>query len=196
MSSDADSAPAPVTEVDPGEVLRLRLEVQALRDSLGLQAMVEELPDSFDALAAAVGTEWLAVPLRHVLEVIPRVLVNVIPEAPGQVAGYVRWRGIHVPLVDMARSLGGPALPVRLEDRIVVVRRGSKEVSGLLVSEVEGVVRVEKAGLSALRPDASGARWALGLLQQAGRPLLLVSLEKLMGFLTTLALPQGQEGLA
>jgi chemotaxis signal transduction protein len=177
---------------EPGEVERLRQEIAALRQALDLQSAVEELPETFDTLVGSIGDERLAVPLRHVLEVVPRVFLSPLPEAPAHVAGYMRWRGAHVPVVDMGRHWTGEPLPVRLEDRIVVVRRGPNEVRGLLVSEVEGVARIEKNTLHPARADAPGASWALGFLQQAERPLLLVSLEKLLHPLAGL-LPPGTE---
>jgi chemotaxis signal transduction protein len=179
---------------DAGELVRLRQEVAALRQALGLQTAVEELPESFDALVGAAGGERLGVPLRHVIEVVPRVLLSALPEARAHVAGYMRWRGAHVPVVDMGRRCGGDALPVRLEDRIVLLRRGAGDVRGLLVSEVEGVARVEKGALHPVRPDAAGADWALGFLQQAERPLLIVSLEKLLRPLDDLRLDAAEDG--
>jgi chemotaxis-related protein WspB len=181
---------------ETGEIERLRQEVAALRQALGLSTAVEELPETFDALVAAVETERLAVPLRQVLEVVPRVLLRPLPEAPAHVAGYMRWRGVHVPVVDMGRRCSGEPLPVRLEDRIVLVRRGPSEVRGLLVSEVEGVARIEKSALHPVRADAPGAAWALGFLQQAERPLLLVSLDELLRPLAGLLLSAAEDGAA
>jgi len=188
MSSPA-RAPRPPRQqqaAEPGELARLRQEVEALRNALGLQAAVEELPEAFDVLVGSAGGVRLGVPLAQVLEVVPRVLVAALPEAPAHVPGYMRWRGVHVPVLDMGRLLTGAPLPLRLEDRIVVVRRGPGQVRGLLLAEVEGVAALEKRALHAVRPDAPGASWALGFLQQAERPLLVVSLEKLLSPLAAL----------
>jgi chemotaxis signal transduction protein len=172
-----------------GEIVRLQQELAALRQALGLQAAVEELPESFDALVGAVGSERMAVPLRYVLEVVPRVLLSPLPEAKAHVAGYMRWRGAHAPVIDMGQRFTGVPLPIRLEDRILVVRRGASEVRGLLLSEIEGVVRIERSALHPVRADAPGADWALGFLQQAERPLLVVSLDELLRPLAGLELP-------
>jgi chemotaxis signal transduction protein len=172
------------------ELARLRQEVEGLRAALGLQTALEELPEAFDVLVGAVGPDRLGVPLRHVLEVIPRLLVNILPDAPAPLAGYMRWRGLHVPVVDLGRLWSSAPLPVRLEDRIVVVRRAPGEVRGLLLSELEGVTRVRKSALSAVRPHATGAPWALGFVQPAERPFLLVSLDALLGPLAGISVPE------
>lgn len=188
MSGSPARAPRPPRHKpeEGGELARLRQEVEALRQALGVQAAVEELPEAFDVLVGSAGGERIGVSLGQVLEVVPRVLVAPLPEAPVHVPGYMRWRGVHVPVLDMGRLFTGAPLPLRLEDRIVVVRRGPGQVRGLLLSEVEGVAAVEKRTLHPVRPDAPGAAWALGFLQQAERPLLVVSLEKLLSPLAAL----------
>jgi chemotaxis signal transduction protein len=171
------------------ELERLRQEVLGLRTALGLQTALEELAESFDVLVGSVGPDRVGVPLRHVLEVIPRLLVTILPDAPAPLAGYMRWRGLHVPVLDMGRLWSGAPLPLRLEDRIVVVRRAPGELRGLLLSEVEGVTRVDKSALSAVRPHATGAPWALGFVQAAERPFLLASLDALLGPLAGTSVP-------
>lgn len=162
------------------ELARLREEVGALREALGRKEAAEALPDAFPALACRVHASWLAVPLAQVAEVAPRLLVSPLPDAPAHVAGYVRFRGAHVPVLELGLRLGGEALPVRVEDRIVLVRRVEGELCGLLVEEAEGVVRVERHALSPVQPDAPGAAWALGYVQGDERSPLLVSLDELL----------------
>lgn len=144
---------------EANELVRLRLEVVALREALGLQAAVEALPESFDG-----ARRWL-----HVLVRRPR------PR-----------RGHGTPLRGgpAARPAGGPHRP-------------GAAWSGrdpLLLSEVEGVARVERGALHPVRPGAAGADWALGFLQQAELPLLVVSLEKLLRPLDALDLPAAEDG--
>jgi chemotaxis signal transduction protein len=171
------------------EIQRLRRELEALRAALGVQSAIGELAAVFDTLVAAVDTQRLAVPLQQVVEVLPRVLLSPLPEAPPHVAGYMRWRGVHVPVVDMGLQLQGRPLPVQLEDRIVVIRRSASELRGLLVSEVEGVVRMQREQLSPVRPDAPGAAWALGFVQREDSAVLLVSLDRLLDPLAHLETP-------
>jgi chemotaxis-related protein WspB len=172
------------------EIERLRREVEALQAALGVRALVDELPAAFDTLIGGVDTQRLAVLLQEVVEVVPRVLLAPLPEAPPHVAGYMRWRGVHVPVVDMGLKLRGCPLPVQLEDRIVVIRRSASELRGLLLSEVEGVARIERESLSPVRPDAPGAAWALGFVQRDESAVLLVSLDRLLSPFAHLEAPK------
>jgi chemotaxis signal transduction protein len=181
----AETAPA---ERD-AEVVRLRTELVRLRTALGLRESVEALPETFEVLLGAVGGEALAVPLAQVLEVVPRVLIAALPEAPAPIAGYMAWRGQQVPVLDMGVLCAGRPLPVRLEDRIVVVREGTLEPRGLLVSEVDGVARLEKSALASPRPDAAGAAWALGFFRESECSYLLVALDALRRHLVSDPLP-------
>lgn len=177
-------------EAARAEIERLRREVETLQAALGVRASVDELPPVFDTLVGAVDTQRLAVPLQQVVEVVPRVLLAPLPEAPPHVAGYMRWRGVHVPVVDMGLKLRGRPLPVQLEDRIVVIRRSASELRALLLTEVEGVARIEREALSPVRPDAPGAGWALGFVQRDGSPVLVVSLDRLLSPLAHLEAPK------
>jgi chemotaxis signal transduction protein len=170
----------PAQEAAQAEIARLRREVDALQAALGVKAGIEELPPAFDALVGAVEAQRLALPLQQVVEVVPRVLLAPLPEAPPQVAGYMRWRGAHVPVLDLGLRLLGRPLPLQLEDRIIVIRRSASELRGLLLSEVEGVVRLEREALSPVRPDAPGAAWALGFVQRDDSPVLVISLDRLL----------------
>jgi chemotaxis signal transduction protein len=177
-------------EAARAEIERLRQEVEALQAALGVRSDIDELPPVFDTLVGAVLTQRLAVPLQQVVEVVPRVLFAPLPEAPPHVAGYMRWRGVHVPVVDMSMKLLGRPLPVQLEDRIVLIRRSPSELRGLLLSEVLGVVRIERESLSPVRADAPGAAWALGFVQRDDSAVLVVSLDRLLHPLAHLAAPK------
>jgi chemotaxis-related protein WspB len=151
---------------------------------------VEELPESFDAVVGVVGFVRLGLPLRYVQEVVPRVPLIPLPEAPKCVAGCMLWRGAYVPVVDMGLCWSGQPLPERLEDRIVVVRHGASEPRGLLFSDVDGIAPVEKSRLAPVRAEACRAAGALGFLELDGQPLLLVALGRLLDPLRGLRVPE------
>lgn len=174
------------------DVERLQREVDALRRALDLRAAAAALPERFLALVCRAGAAWVAVPLPQVLEVLPRLPLEPLPGAAPHVAGYVRLRGAHLPVVEMGLKLAGVALPFHLESRIVVVARVEGEVRGLLVDEVEGVVALERAALSPVRPDTPGAAWALGFAQAGERPLLVLSLDELLRPLAELPAAEGK----
>lgn len=157
----------------------LEQELFRLRAELFPERRLEELPEQIEVLIVTIANEPVALPLEAVLEVIPRVPIQPLPEAPPQVVGHMRWRGAHVPVVDPTFLwTGHNLLPPRLEDRVVVVRHDGAP-RGLLVPEVSGVDRFSKADWSAVRADAGGAEFALALAHRADGSVLLVSLPRL-----------------
>src|SRR5262245_2436309 len=89
------------------ELRSLRSELESERRSYLLQ-----LPDPFEALIGSVGNQTIAVPLLNVREVLPRVFLEEMPEAPDYLAGYLNWRGVAVPVIDPAARWGNERLPV------------------------------------------------------------------------------------
>ncbi|HBL27870.1 MAG TPA: hypothetical protein DD490_13610 [Acidobacteria bacterium] len=158
---------------------RLEREVSRLRAELFPERRLEEIPATLDVLIVGVADGLLAFPLAAVLEVIPLVPCQPLPDAPPQTLGHMRWRGAHVPVIDTTALWTGRNLaPRRLEDRIVVVQHESV-VRGLLVPEVLGVDRFQKAEWDAVRADTGGAELALALAHRSAGSVLLVSLPHL-----------------
>lgn len=120
----------------------------------------------------------LAVPLHSVLQVVPRVQLLRLPGSPAALAGHLRYRGEHVPVIDLAARLGAPPLPVQLSDRIVLLEEAGAR-HGLLVSEVAGVGRLARSETSLLAGLAAGD-CAVALACREGRSVVLVSLERLL----------------
>ncbi len=166
------------------EDLRRRLahleqELARLREELNPGA-VADLPDALEVLVAVVSEQPVALPLEAVVEVIPRIPFAALPEAPPHLLGHMRWRGAHVPVIDLHFLwTGRPLSPARLEDRLIVVRHESA-VLGLLVSEVTGVDHFTKAEWNRVRPETGGARFALALAHRPDGEVLLVSLPQLL----------------
>ena len=79
-----------------------------------------------------------AVPVRRVVEVVPRVELRAIPHAPDYLAGLLRYRGGAVPVVDLGLLMGEVACPDRLDTRIILVEAGLGDGShplGLIARE-------------------------------------------------------------
>lgn len=137
---------------------------------------VRGLPESFDVLLVAVGEVRLAVALTDVHEVVPRVMLFRMPGAPPWHAGSLAWRGEHVAVVDAGARWSGEPLPVRLEDRIVLMQHDGA-LRGLLVSAVEGVDRLRRDELT-----SSDAELAVGLATRDGSSVALVATHRLFGY--------------
>ncbi|MCC5866910.1 MAG: chemotaxis protein CheV [Gammaproteobacteria bacterium] len=74
-----------------------------------------------------------------VREVVQAAPLRRFPNAHPLVAGLARIRGVTVPVLDLARSIGQPSLPARQADYIVLTEF-SRSIQGLLVSGIERIV--------------------------------------------------------
>jgi chemotaxis-related protein WspB len=90
------------------------------------------------ALLFQVGPNRVAVDVRRVREVVPRVRLSTAADRPGWSAGVFVYRGAIVPVVDLHRLTGGGECPEHLSSRIILVPRGESLV-GLLATQVAEV---------------------------------------------------------
>ena len=103
-----------------------------------------------------VGDQRLALDVRRVREVVPRVPLQRPPTAPPWHAGVFVYRGAVVPVVDLHRAMGAGECPEHLSSRIILVERaGGGALVGLLAAQVVDVRQLDAAGGAALA-DAGG----------------------------------------
>jgi chemotaxis-related protein WspB len=91
------------------------------------------------ALTFQVGPEWVAVDVRRVRGVVPRV--RLVPPAggPPHLAGVFVHRGRVVPVIDLCRLSGVGECPQRFGSRIILVPQPGSDtgaVIGLLAARV------------------------------------------------------------
>jgi purine-binding chemotaxis protein CheW len=92
-----------------------------------------------------MGGRACAIPCEHVVEIIPRVLLSHVPDAPPEIIGVINLRGRVVPVVDARRRIagaehdGGEALPDY--QHLVIVRLAPRQL-GVVVDEVVDVASV------------------------------------------------------
>jgi chemotaxis-related protein WspB len=93
------------------------------------------------ALMFQVGPDRVAVDVRRVREVIPRVRLTPATGAPAWVAGVFVYRGLVVPVVDLFELTGTGECPPHLSSRIVLVPfpAGSDNLVGLLATRVADI---------------------------------------------------------
>src|SRR5207248_107653 len=72
-------------------------------------------------LTFQVGPEPLALDIRRVREVVPRVRLRPVSGAPAWLAGVFVYRGRVVPVLDLHRLAGGGECPPHLSSRIILV---------------------------------------------------------------------------
>ena len=85
-------------------------------------------------LTFQVGAARLALDLRQVHEVVPRVQLERVAGSPAWLAGMFIYRGRVVPVIDLHRLLGAGECPAHLSSRIVLVPLPGGALMGLLAA--------------------------------------------------------------
>jgi chemotaxis-related protein WspB len=94
------------------------------------------------ALTFQVGSDRVAVDVRRVREVVPRVRLAPVRDAPEWVAGAFVYRGRVVPVIDLYRLAGVGECPAHLSSRIMLVPVPGADpdaIVGLLATQVANV---------------------------------------------------------
>jgi chemotaxis-related protein WspB len=109
-----------------------------------------------------------AIRCQSIVEVIPRVSLRPVPQAPVWLRGVFAYRGNLSPVVDLCQLIAGYACPDRLSSRIVLVRAsladGESLVAGLLA---EHMTEARQVRATALPGSASvpGSYWGEMMLE-------------------------------
>lgn len=135
------------------------------------------------ALVFQVGNDRLALDVRSIREVIPRVRLQSLTGSPNWLAGGFVYRGQVVPVLDLHRLAGLGACPASLNSRIILVPHpgeDEKKFLGLLASHVTDLQEVETSDATRMHlrldavPDFGSA------IVDRGEVLRLFDLEKLL----------------
>ena len=104
------------------------------------------------ALTFQVGADRVAVDVRRVREVVPRVHLRQPAGSPSWLAGLFVHRGRVVPVVDLFRLTGAGDCPLHLSSRIILVSRVDMDdgLLGLLATQVADLREIDMAGASAI----------------------------------------------
>ena len=93
-------------------------------------------------LVFVLGDEMMGLPLASVKELLKLAPVTEVPRAPADVLGILSVRGRITTVLDLRRRLRMSAGPPTKASRILLVA-GPDEVVGLLVDQVDQVVRLQ-----------------------------------------------------
>jgi purine-binding chemotaxis protein CheW len=125
--------------------------------------------------------ENFALNIMIIKEIARMPEITRIPQAPDFLEGFINLRGAVIPLINLSRRLGLGTGALRPKSRVVIVKH-EKEVFGLAVDEILGVIRIPAAEIlpppRMIRgriPDFLG-----GVIRQAGELILLLDLEKVL----------------
>jgi len=96
-----------------------------------------------------LGTERYALDSSQVVEVLPRLGIKQIPQAPAGVAGVFNYRGQPVPVIDLSElALGRPAR-LRMSTRLIIVHYpdsdGTPHLLGLIAEKATETLRRDPA---------------------------------------------------
>jgi purine-binding chemotaxis protein CheW len=129
-----------------------------------------------------VGESLFAIDVSQVREVVRWMTVTPLPKAPRLIEGVIDLRGAVVPVVDLSRALGGPAVAETTASRIAIV-----DVDGLVMGlRVDAAVEVLAADASALEDPPALATQAgydatRAVVRRPGAaPVLVLSLEHVL----------------
>jgi purine-binding chemotaxis protein CheW len=156
-----------------------QLSGEAVNQKKDLAACLAALADPVHVVIGKISDQRVAIPVEIVTEVLPRVYLNTIPESPQYVAGYLQWRGIAVPVIDPAARWGDPQLPIRLEDRILILSL-PEGPRGLLMTDVEELEAIGKAELTSISLEIPAATYAIAAWHTGENTVLLLDAESLI----------------
>lgn len=129
-----------------------------------------------------VGNADYAVNAAEVLHLESFTEATHVPGAPPFVAGVVHVRGKLVPVVDLRTRFGLGPVERTLDNRVIVVKVGTR-VAGLLVDSAREVLRLDETTFEPppelLDTRASG--FVKAVATQATRLLLVVDVPRLIG---------------
>ncbi|HEY5945006.1 MAG TPA: chemotaxis protein CheW [Kofleriaceae bacterium] len=129
-----------------------------------------------------VGTAEYAISASEVLHLESFTEATHVPGAPAFVAGLVQVRGKLVPVVDLRTRFGLAPIERTLDNRVIVVKVGSR-VAGLLVDSAREVLKLDENAFEP-PPELVGDQ-ATGFVKavatQAKRLLLVVDVPRLIG---------------
>jgi len=119
-------------------------------------------------LTCQIGDDRLALDVRRVREVVPRVRLQRVAGSPAWLAGVFIYRGSVVPVIDLHRLIGTEECPLRLSSRIILVPHrveGEERLLGLLAAQVADIrelrprsqpqPRLTRTRTASTRPPAS-----------------------------------------
>ncbi|MBI5380641.1 MAG: chemotaxis protein CheW [Opitutae bacterium] len=134
-------------------------------------------------LTFRLGGELFAINVFKTREVLDVSHITKVPTAPTYLRGVVNVRGNAIPVVDLRRKFGLPAVADTLSTRIIVMELkmdGEIVVAGGLADAVHEVIELEPQEIN--DPPALGMRWRTDLILGLGRRddkfIIILDIEK------------------
>jgi purine-binding chemotaxis protein CheW len=126
-----------------------------------------------------LGKEEYGVDIKQVQEIIRAVDITPVPGTPAHVRGVINLRGKIIPVIDLRRRFGLPAVEESEERRIVVVELGEKRL-GMLVDAVSQVLKFSSSFLEEMPEEATtnGENYIRGMGKLDDRLVVILDLNR------------------
>jgi len=124
-----------------------------------------------ELLLFALGSEWYALPVPLLREIVMPPPLSEVPRSRPSVLGVTMIRGEVVPVMDVRRRLGLPEQPPPAPATRVVIVDGGEGPLGIWVDRVLQVLRVRSSSLEAPPPGVASEGDAVVRLGRQGGKL-------------------------
>jgi len=124
----------------PFKILQ-ELEALSIKSAKGLPQEIE-LKAMWNGVGFRIGDIYMTAPLDQVSEILYYPNMTLVPGTMPWVKGLANIRGSLLPVMDLQRFLGQPAIHLRQHSRIMVIHQGEL-TAGLLVDEILGLKHFE-----------------------------------------------------
>jgi chemotaxis-related protein WspB len=135
------------------------------------------------ALVFQIGDDRLALDVRRIREVVPRVRLHALACSPPWLAGTFVYRGQVVPVLDLHRLAGLGECPSQLSSRIILVPRSGEDedsLLGLLASHVSNLQEIADDGQKPMHFQDGGKPDLGGVRAEGSGVVRLLDLERLL----------------
>lgn len=172
--------------------------------------MSEEASSQEKFLTFTLGSEFFALNIYSVREILDMTEITRIPQAPHFMRGVVNVRGNAVPVIDLRLKFGLGAIETTLNTRIIIIeieREDEVSVIGAIADSVKEVLEIESHLID--QPPKMGAKIKTDFIRGIGKRndkfILLLDIGKvfsedeltsLSGMESPVRVDQGQESIA
>lgn len=128
-----------------------------------------------------IGNETYGVRIASVREIVRVPEITIVPNAPDVIEGVINLRGKIIPVMDLRKRFGSPAVQPDKKNRILVVELDNK-LLGLIVSSASEVLKIPSSEIES--PGSVFAEgessYVTGVGKLKGRLVILLDISKLL----------------
>lgn len=130
-------------------------------------------------LTFRVGTQWYAVDVLTVFEVVNMVAISRVPDMPESVLGIVNIRGSMAPVIDLRVRFHMPDHSLKLTTPIIFLRYDEAGIYGIVVDDIDDVVNLNPNAIYQT-PLTERAEHIVGVMDVRERLIMVLDPLKLM----------------